>query len=132
MTPALAAYRLLCTVLLGSVLGLAYGSLRPLGHRRRVLADLLFSLAAVWVWIWVCFGLCRGDVRTVYVFALLAGLLLWEATAGRWLRPVFSALWSVFCRIWGLVLLPWKKFLDFSKILFASAEKWVTIKCTKI
>ena len=46
MTPAVAAWRLGCSVILGGCLGLFYGFLRPVGRRHRLLADVTFALGA--------------------------------------------------------------------------------------
>ena len=92
MTPAVGAYRLLCAVLLGCALGLVYGFLRPPGQRHPILRDLLFSLAAIWIWLYHSFAICRTDIRTVYLFGMIGGFFLWENTFGRWLRPVFSGI----------------------------------------
>jgi hypothetical protein len=51
MSPATGFWRLGCSILLGGCLGVFYGFLRPPGQRHRILADLVFSLAALWVWI---------------------------------------------------------------------------------
>ena len=132
MTPAVAAWRFWGSLLLGGCLGIFYGFLRPLGRRHRILADVVFSLTAVWVWLYICFALCRGDIRTVYLLGMVSGILLWEGSFGRWLRPVFSGFWGFVGTVTGILLIPWKKFWTIAKILFASAEKWVTIECTKI
>ena len=96
MTVELALWRLGCSVLLGGVLGILYGALRPFGRHHRHLADGIFSLAAVWGWIWISFAVCRGDIRTVYLLGMGAGIFLWEKTFGFWLRPVFSGIWRFF------------------------------------
>ena len=132
MTPAVSAWRFGCSLLLGSCLGLFYGFLRPLARKHQTLADLLFSLGALWVWIYICFGICLGDIRTVYLLAMGAGIFLWDQSFGRWLRPVFSGFWRFIRAVTGILLIPWKKILEIAKILFASGEKWVTIECTKI
>ena len=94
--------------------------------------DLLFSLAAVWIWLYHSFAVCRGDIRTVYLFGMMSGGFLWEKTAGRCLIPVFFGFWKILGRLFRIFLFPLKKILEFAKILFASGEKWVTIVCTKI
>ena len=132
MTPSTALWRLGCSVLLGSCLGLLYGFLRVPGKRHRIFADVVFSLGAVWVWIYISFAVCRGDIRTVYLLGMTGGILLWENTFGPWLQPVFSGFWRVLGLLFRFFLTPWKKFLEFTKILFASAKKWVTIECTRI
>ena len=132
VTPAVSAFRLLISLLLGGALGILYSFLRPPGRKHRHLTDLFFSLGTAWVWICHSFTVCRGDIRVVYLAGMGTGFLLWETTAGRWLQPVFGMFWAFLAEVWRIFLFPWKKFLDFSKILFASAEKWVTIESTKI
>ena len=125
VTPAAAAHRLLCSVLLGAALGVYYDFLQPPGKKHRHLMDLVFSLGAVWVWLYHSFAVCRGDIRLICLLGMGAGLIVWEITAGKWLQSVWDLFWTVFARLWDFVWFPWKKFLDFAKILFASAEKWV-------
>ena len=98
MTPELAAYRLVCSLLLGAVLGLYYGFLRPLGARHRTLADALFLAGVIPVWLLHSFSICLGDIRMGFFFGMLTGGFCWEATFGRWLRPLFFRVWrqSVF------------------------------------
>ena len=127
LTPVTAAYRMACALALGAVLGLLYGFLRPLRPRHTLMADGVFLLAALWVWIYLCFGVCAGDIRAGFAFAMLAGGILWEGTAGRLLRPVFAGFWRILAKTAGTFLLPVKKFFVFLKILFASVKKWVTI-----
>jgi hypothetical protein len=132
VSPALGAWRLGCSFLLGCCLGIFYGFLRPLGTRHRHLADGIFSLAAVWTWLYISFALCRGDIRVIYLMGMVCGIFLWEKTVGLWLRPIFFLIWKVLGTVFRFVLFPLKKILEIAKILFASGEKWVTIKCTKI
>lgn len=89
MTPEVAAYRLACSVVLGGALGLYYGFLRPLRPRHTWLADILFLAGAVWVWLYLGFAVCRGDLRTGYGFGLLTGLILWEGARGDFSDPYF-------------------------------------------
>ena len=110
MTPETAGFRLLCSCLLGGALGLYYGFLRPLRRRHQGLADGLFLLGAVWVWLYQSFGICGGDLRLGYFLGLLAGGLLWERTAGRVLRPVFSGFWGGLAKAGRLAVLPLKNF----------------------
>ena len=63
IAPALAAHRFLLAVLLGAVLGMVYGFLRPLRPRHKTLSDILFFPAAVWVWMYFALAVCRGDLR---------------------------------------------------------------------
>ena len=115
MTPRTEAYRLVCSVLLGAALGGYYGFLRPLRPRRTALSDVLFSLGAGWVWLFHSFYLCRGDIRVGYLFGLFFGAVLWELTAGRWLRPLFGMIWKKLGAVWKLLGIPWKKFLQKTK-----------------
>lgn len=107
--PAEAARRFLLACLLGAGLGLFYGALRPLRPRHTVLSDLLFAPAMIWAWIYLSFGVCAGDIRLGYNAGLLLGAVVWEATVGKALRPVFRAIWKSLAELWGLVTLPAKK-----------------------
>ena len=115
MTPAVAAWRLACALALAAALGLFDGFLRPLRPRHTLLSDGIFLLTAAWVWIYLCFGICGGDIRAGCAVALAAGGIGWEATAGRPLRPVFVQIWRILARLRGLALLPAKKFFNFTK-----------------
>lgn len=130
MTPAVAAYRMVCALTLGAALGTVYGFLRPLRPRHTLLSDGLFLAVAAWVWIYLCFGVCAGDIRAGFAFCLLAGGILWESTFGRWLRPFFFLFWKGMGALLDALGLPAKKFFVFSKFLFASVKKWVTIEKT--
>ena len=132
VTPAEGAWRLLCSILLGMALGPGYDLLRPLAGKHPHLADLLFVPVLLWGWLYVSFAVCRCDIRMVYTLGLLAGLLLWEVTAGRWLQPLCFFFWQQMGRLIRFLLIPWKNFLKFVKILFAYVKKWVTIVCTKV
>ena len=129
--PAVAAQRFALALLLGCGLGLYYGFLRPLRPKYTVLSDLLFAPALVWAWVWVCFPICDGDIRLAYVAGLPTGILLWEATAGKALRPVFSYIWKGFALLWRISTAPVKIFFVFlgkiCKKLYATGKKWVTI-----
>ena len=132
MTPEIAAYRLGCAAVLGAALGLFYGFLRPLRPRHTLLADGVFLLAAIWAWVYHSFAVCAGDIRAGYLVAFFAGGWLWEAAFGRWLRPVFWRFWDTLGTLGRLALVPLKKILVFTKILFASVKKWVTIVKTHV
>ena len=129
--PALAADRFAAACLIGMVLGLAYGFLRPLRPRLTALADFLFLLAAAAGWVFLSFRICQGDLRLGYNAGLLAGGFFWEYTAGRVLRPVFRAFWRGIKRLLRLLFLPFQKILQiFRKIIkkiFASRKKSGTI-----
>ena len=74
MTAPALAFRHFCTAcLLGVLLGVYYGFLRPLRPRFTTLSDLLFVLGAGWVWLYLGFAVCRGDLRLGY----FAGLFVW-------------------------------------------------------
>ena len=120
-------------VLLGCGLGLIYGFLRPL--RPRWVADLIFIATLFLAWLYLGFGLCRGDLRMVYTLTLPSGCLLWEFLFGATLQPVFSLFWSSFFRLLSFLVRPFKiilkKAIKFSNFLFARSKKWVTIKCNQ-
>lgn len=93
--PALAAWRFLIAAGLGALLGLYYGFLRPLRPRLTTLSDLLFVPALFWVWLYLNFGVCLGDIRMGYNAGLLLGGVLFDVTLGRLLRPVFRKFWQL-------------------------------------
>ncbi len=129
--PAVDAQRFGAALLLGLALGVYYGFLRPLRPKYTALSDLLFAPGAVWAWVYLGFGVCRGDVRLSYSLGLLAGACLWEATFGRWLRPVFWGFWHILGGIFGKITAPVKNFLKkvkkFAKNIFSIRKKWFTI-----
>ena len=125
--PALALLRFFYGLLVGMALGLFYGFLRPLRQQHATFGDILFLPAAIYGWFFLHFDLCQTDIRMAYSAALLIGIFLWESSIGRLLRPVFAKLWIILEKFRGLLLLPFKKTLKMTKILFASMEKWVTI-----
>jgi len=91
--PALAADRFLAACLIGMQLGFVYDFLRPLRPKLTAIADLLFLAALGAGWIYLGFGVCRGDLRFGYTVGLGLGLLFWELTATRVLRRVFAWVW---------------------------------------
>ena len=127
------ALHLLQGLLLGGGLGLFYGFLRP--FRPRWLGDLAFVAALFWAWIYLGYGLCGGDLRMGYSLSLLVGIVLWECSFGRFLRPVFSSFWKWISRAFRTIWLPFKKLYkkmgDFINFLFARSKKWVTIECNQ-
>ena len=129
--PALDGWRFLWACGIGAILGVWYGFLRPLRPRHTVLSDLLFLPALVYGWLYLSFAICRGDIRLGYTFGLLVGALLWEWTAGRWLRPVVQGFWRLISKIWhdflGIFEKIFKKLRKNAKILFAIWKKWFTI-----
>ena len=126
--PALSALRFLLALLSGGILGIVYGFLRPLRPRFTHFSDMLFTAAALYVWLFLHFRLCHGDLRVSYSIAMVLGGFLWELTAGRLLRPVFSVFWKGARKLWVFLWMPLKKICKKTKILFASGRKWVTIK----
>lgn len=131
-TPLQDAQRFGIACLMGLGLGIYYGFLRPLRPKWTTFSDLAFVLGAGWAWIYLSFGVCRGDIRLGYSSGLLLGGVLWEMSAGRLLRPVFRVFWEIPHRILTLIFLPLKKFLKkvgkFLKKLLATAKKTATIK----
>ena len=129
--PSLAAWRFAVACLYGAGLGVIYSLLRPLRPKRTTLADGLFLLALLVAWLELGFRVCRGDLRFGYTAGLLVGILFWELTLGKPLRPVFFGFWKGFAALLRCVLYPVKKFFQkicqFGKFLFASLKKWVTI-----
>lgn len=113
--------------LLGVLLGLCWGFLRPLGKVGNALRDSLFLLAAGAGLCFLAFGICGGDLRLPCLGAAVLGGTAEEAALGRLLRPVFYGFWSILTGISGAVLTIWKKFFKTAKNVFASAGKWVTI-----
>ena len=122
--PAQAARQFGIACLLGLLLGLFYGFLRPLGQRRRLLADLLFVPFLFWIWLYLCFAVCRGDIRLGCCLGLLLGAILEEITIGNSLRPLFFGVWSLLSRILTSIFHPIKKFFEkmghFIKFFIAS------------
>ena len=129
--PALDAWRFGMACLLGLPLGILYSFLRPLRPRHTIVSDLLFLPALFYSWLYLSFAVCRGDIRLSYCTGLLVGILIWEWTLGRWLRPVFRGIWRVISRIWHGFWSPFqkifKKIRKKSKNLFALWKKWFTI-----
>lgn len=108
--PILALQRFAIAVALGAALGVYYGFLRPLRPRHTTLSDLLFLPAAFWVWLYLGFAVCQGDLRLSYSAGLLCGGFLWELTVGRLLRPVFAGFWRLLRGIWAFFTRPIKNF----------------------
>lgn len=129
--PELAARQFALACLVGVGLGLVYGFLRPLRRKFEILGDLLFVAALFWGWLYWGFGICGGDYPGPGLLGLGLGGTVWEATAGRLLRPAFSFFWESLGKMFQSALWPCKKILKIMKILFASVEKWVTIGWNK-
>lgn len=123
MTPAVGFVRLVWAFCFGLALGLCFDIVRPI--RPRFLGDLLFLIAMGWFWLQLAFGICSGDLRFGCLSALGVGVLLWEIGPGRILQPLF-------CQIWRLFALPFKKIFKkikkILKFLFARRKKSSTIE----
>ena len=116
MTVPSTAFKLLGqSMLSGAVLGLLYSFLRPLRPRHTVAADSLFSLALLWTFLWVSFGVCGGDIRLGNLVGQLLGGIAAERTLGRLLGPIFRSFWRGMGRIRRLILAPAKNFSDLRK-----------------
>ena len=91
--PAQAAWWFAAACLLGLVLGVLYSFLRPLRLRKPALADGIFVLGLFYGWLYLGFKICRGDLRPGCTVGLFGGIILWEMTLGKGLRPLFAAVW---------------------------------------
>lgn len=125
--PVLDARRFGIACLLGLGLGFYYGFLRPLRPRHTALSDLLFLPALFYSWLYLGFGVCRGDLRLSYSMGLLTGALAFQWTAGRWLQPVFQGFWQLIGKIYRHIFNFFKKFLKKTQkiafFLFPSRKK---------
>ena len=104
--PALDGWRFLWACGIGLVLGMYYGFLRPLRPRHAVVSDVLFLPVLAYGWLYLGFAICRGDLRIGYCLGILLGIVAWELTIGRLLRPVFAGVWrgiSRICRVLGRI-----------------------------
>mgnify|MGYP003311179540 CR=1 FL=1 len=130
--PAVAAVRFCMSGAVGAGLGCFYGFWRPLRQKSCWLPDLIFVMAAFACWLYVGFGICKGDLRIAYYAGMAMGGFGWEMTAGRLLRPVFFGFWKGIGKCWSTLTLPFKKimqiFRKFAKKVFAKWKKWVTIE----
>ena len=123
LTPAVSAFRLLTSILLGGALGILSSFLQPPGRKHRHLMDLIFSLGTVWVWIYHSFAVCRGDISIWYTLSLFLGCFLEEITAGRLLRPVFDLLWRPVWKLQAFLEKIFEKTAIFLKKIFTSGKK---------
>lgn len=130
--PAVAAGRFLAACAVGAAVGLLYGFGRPLRPRLTHLWDGITVIAALLGWIYIGFGICRGEVHFGGTAGMLLGAFAWECTVGRLLRPVFFGFWRVLWKILAFLWMPIEKiFIFFRKIfkkLFAFRRKWVTME----
>ena len=102
--PGIAAGRFAGAFALGLALGIVHAFLAPLGRKRRWPGDLIFLLCALWAWLYLAFGLCRGDPRGAYLPALWLGA--WAA------NELFR---GFFHRFWKILAFPAKKILKITK-----------------
>lgn len=125
--PVLDARRFGFACLLGLGLGLYYGFLRPLRPRHTGLSDLLFLPALFYSWLYLSFGICDGDIRLSYSMGLLVGAVVFQWTAGRWLRTIFQGFWRVIGKIYRQIFNFLKNFLKKTQkiafFLFPSGKK---------
>lgn len=125
--PVLDARRFGIACLLGLGLGLYYGFLRPLRPRHTGLSDLLFLPALFYSWLYLSFGVCDGDIRLSYSMGLLVGTVVFQWTAGRWLRTIFQGFWRVIGKIYRQIFNFLKNFLKKTQkiafFLFPSGKK---------
>lgn len=132
--PALDGWRFLWACGIGLGLGLVYGFLRPLRPKHPLISDALFLPFLFFGWLYLGFGICRGDLRLGYCLGLAVGAVAWDFTAGRLLRPVFRGWWRLVSRIYHTFLnifrKIFKKIHKISKILFAIWKKSFTIEGT--
>ena len=98
--PALDGWRFLWACGIGLILGMYYGFLRPLRPRHTVMSDVLFLPALMYGWLYLGFAICRGDLRIGYCLGILLGIVAWELTVGRLLRPVFFGIWRGVSKIY--------------------------------
>ena len=120
--PELAAQRFGAALIIGMLLGLGYEFLRPLRPRFTALADGVFLVLAVWLWLIHAFAVCRGEFRIAYFGAMLFGGLGWCVLAGRMLRGIFAGFWKIIGKIIRLSLAPVKNIFKKLKKMFASVE----------
>lgn len=80
--PQIAARRFLYALLVGAVLGMLYGFLRPLRSKRTTFSDSVFLLCTLYGWLFLHFGLCGADVRIAYTLAMILGGFSWELSIG--------------------------------------------------
>ena len=59
--PTVAFGRFLTGILLGCLIGLFYGFLRPVQKGRAIFADTVFVIFAGWVLLYYGFAVCRGE-----------------------------------------------------------------------
>lgn len=128
MTPGAGGRLFALTLLWGLGLGVAMGLLRPLGQRRRSLADGCFLVVACAIWLRVGFGLWAGDLRPAVLLGLGLGWMLWSLGPGRLVDRAWVPIWGIIWKILDIIRGAAKKVCKFSKFFFPSWRKWVTIR----
>ena len=128
IAPAAAAGRFLSAGILGVGLGVVYAFLRPPRQKHPHLSDGLFFLTLFPTWIYLCFGICGGDLRLGYTAGLFLGIWAGAATLGRFLQPVFRFFWKIFTLPLRILKKFFKKMKKIAKKLLASGKKWFTMK----
>lgn len=113
MPPTLACWRFGIACLLGILLGLLYGFLRPLRPKYTLLGDTLFLLGVSWAWLYLALAVCGGDLRFGYSLGLPIGGVLCEMTVGRLLRPIYFFFWRMIRQFFRAAAWPAKKLLHF-------------------
>ena len=81
--PAVAGEALAFAVLLGLGLGLFYTLLYPLRRWKTGLADGVFLLGLFFLWVYLSFGICGGDIRLFQMLGLLGGAAAFYLIPGR-------------------------------------------------
>ena len=120
--PAQAARQLMTALLLGSVAGMGYGVLRP--ARPQWLADFLFGILLGGLWVYLGFGVCKGDLRFLHTAVLFIGALGFHFLFGRWLIPVYSRFWQGIFGVFSAIFHFFRKiFKKITNFLFPSVKK---------
>ena len=102
-------------LVIGAVLGLCYGLLRP--FRPRWLGDFIFVCLAFYGFLYLSFAVCRGDIRLGYTFGLLIGGIAFDCTLGRVIRKPIACIYRFIFENF------FKKPIGFFKNLLAKRKK---------
>lgn len=129
MIPPGRVLRIFGTVFLSGVgLGIYYGFLGAPRRKSSTAADLAFLAGLGWCLVLLAFPLCGGDLRPACLGVLVLGFFTARKTLGSLLDPFFGTFWHILAVSCGYLLYPLKKIFRFAKNMFASGEKWVTIR----